>query len=337
MVRTLPAVSALRRTWPEASISWLVEPASRGALDGQPWVDDVIVFPRDRIRGAARRLRLRTLVQELFMFARDLRARDFDLVVDFHSILKSGLLSRLSGAPVRAAYARPYGRELGWLFANRRARLTPAHASRFDRNQAMLRFLGSTEEPAPHPLCVADAARDAMQRALGDRPGPVVLHPGTSDGTPHKRYTVEGYAEVSRTLARESGRPVILSVGTARDDRRFAEAIIEAAGGAAELAPDTPTLSDLAALFACCRVYVGSDTGPLHVASLVGTPVVQIMGPTHPVENMPYPGTPSKRARVPVGCSPCRRGCSAATCMRVIPPAMVIDAAARLLAADSVG
>jgi ADP-heptose:LPS heptosyltransferase len=125
----------------------------------------------------------------------------------------------------------------------------------------------------------------------------------------------------------------LVSVGPARDDRAFAEAVVKAAAGAATLAPPTPTLGDLAALFARSRLYVGSDTGPLHVASLVGTPVVQLLGPTDPVENAPWPGTPSRTVRLPVACSPCRRGCAAAPCMGRLPAAEVVAAARSLLAA----
>ena len=69
----------------------------------------------------------------------------------------------------------------------------------------------------------------------------------------------------------------------------------------------------------------------MHVASLVGTPVVQLLGPTDPVENAPWGETPSRQVRVPIACSPCRRGCAAATCMRSISPDAVLAAARELL------
>jgi ADP-heptose:LPS heptosyltransferase len=111
---------------------------------------------------------------------------------------------------------------------------------------------------------------------------------------------------------------------------------VAAADGAARRAPATASLADLAALFTCARLYVGSDTGPMHIASLVGTPVVQLLGPTHPVENRPWEETPSRTVRVPVACSPCRRGCSAATCMQVIGAELVVAAARELLAGAGV-
>jgi len=332
VVRTLPAVSALRATWPRARIAWLVEPPSAALLEAQPWVDRVLVFPRPALAEALRAGRPARAAALGRRFLRDLRGEAVDLAVDFHSIAKSALLARLSGAPRRVGYAPPFGREGSWLLATDRARLAPRRMSRFERNAALVRFLGAKAPPAPEPLRVRSAVAAEVDAALGPGPAPVVMHPGTSDATPHKRWHVPGYAAVARALAEEPGVPVLVTAGPARDDRAFAEAVVSAAGGSARPAPPTPTLAHLAALFARSRLYVGSDTGPMHVASLVGTPVVQILGPTHPVENRPWEATPSRSVRVPVACSPCRRGCAAATCMRVVPPTLVLRAARELLA-----
>ena len=337
MVRTLPAASALRRAWPGAHLAWLVEAPGASLLRAQPWLDEVLVFPRPELRDALRGLHLARAGRVLRRFLRELRSRRFDLVLDFHSIAKSGLLSRASGARRRVAYARPYGRELAWLFASETARLDPPRASRFERNAALVRFLGLEPRVAERPLAVDAALRAGMAEALGPGPAPVVMHPGTSDRTPHKRWPPEAYAAVARALAQETGAPCLVTCGPARADRDAADAVGAAARGAARLAPPTGSLAELAALFERCRLYVGGDTGPLHVASLVGTPVVQILGPTDPVENAPWPGTPSRSVRVPVACSPCRRGCAAATCMRAVPPGAVVAAARALLASGGSG
>jgi heptosyltransferase-1 len=334
VVRTLPAVSALRAGLPEAQITWLVEPVPSSILAGQPWIDDVLIFPRAELMTHLRHLRLIAFTRCLSRFFRELRSRQFELVVDFHSILKSGLLSRLSGAPRRVAYAHPFGREGSWLFATDLARLClPKPGSklpRFQRNLALVRFLGIETAEDVRPLRLLPAAESAMAQAPLER-GPVAIHPGTSDATPYKRYTIKGYSEVARALYEALQVPVIVTVGPAQDDRAFAEAIVSESQGAAVLAPRTGSLGDLAAVFARCSLYIGSDTGPMHVASLVGTPVLQLLGPTHPIENAPYEGTPSKTLCVPQPCSPCRRGCAEATCMKAIEPDRVIAAALELL------
>jgi ADP-heptose:LPS heptosyltransferase len=337
VVRTLPAASALRAAYPDARITWLVERASASIVEGEPWVDEVLVFPREALRASLVRLRVGEFAAGLRRVVRTLRERRYDLVVDFHSILKSGALAFASGARVRVAYAQPYGRELAWLFATHRARLEPGRISRFERNEALVRFLGANRVGLAQPLTLAPDAVSRMDEALGGGPRPVVIHPGTSPATPHKRYPPAAYAAVARALAKSPGVPSIVTMGPSRDDREAAQAVVAASDGAARPAPPTKDLRDLAALFSISRLYVGGDTGPLHVASLVGTPVVQLIGPTDPVENAPYPGTPSRTVRVQVGCNPCRRGCAAATCMQVIPPDAVAEAARELLARGRTG
>jgi ADP-heptose:LPS heptosyltransferase len=332
VVRTLPAASALRAAYPGSQLAWLVEPASASLLRGQPWLDEVLVFPREELRAALRSARLGAFARAWRRFSAELRRRRFELVVDFHSILKSGVLAAASRAPTRVAYAPPYGREGSWVFATARAALEPPRASRFERNEALVRFLSVKGAVPPRPLAIEPAAAARMERELAGAPPGVVMHPGTSDATPHKRWTADGYGAVARALRDEEGVTTLVSVGPARDDRAFADAVVKAAAGAATLAPPTPSLGDLAALFARSRLYVGSDTGPLHVASLVGTPVVQLLGPTDPVENAPWPATPSRTVRLPVACSPCRRGCAAAPCMARLPAAEVAAAARSLLA-----
>lgn len=332
VVRTLPAASALRAACPQAHLAWLVEPDSAPLLESQPWLDEVIVFPRERLRASLKRLQGIALAQAIRRFVQDLRATRFDLVVDFHAILRSGVLALLSGAPRRATYAAPFAREGAAWFANEFAKLEPARISRFERNEGLIRYLGVSGKPGFEPLQLPVEALERAAKALGAGPAPVAIHPGTSDETSHKRYTCAGYAAVAVALAEREGVASIVTCGPARDDRAFAQAVVAASGGSARLAPETPTLLDLAALLRHCRLYIGGDTGPLHVASLMGTPVLQLMGPTDPVENAPWADTPSRTVRVQIGCNPCRRGCSVAICMRVISPESVLEAARELLA-----
>jgi heptosyltransferase-1 len=331
VVRTLPAVSALRAAYPRAHLAWMVEPGSAGVLEHQGWIDEVLVFPRAGLLESLRRGRWLRAAREATGFVGMVRSRRFDLVLDFHSILKSGILSALSAGGRRIGYAAPYGRELSWAFARERARLHPRRVSRFERNDALVRYLGVTTVPAARPLEPPAAALRRVEAELGTGPAPVAIHPGTSDATPYKRWTPTGYAAVARALRDQCGRSSLVTVGPARHDREFAEAVVKAAAGAAAIAPATPRIGDLMALFSRCSLYVGSDTGPMHVASLVGTPVVQLLGPTDPVENAPWEATPSRTLRVQIGCNPCRRGCAAATCMQVIDPERVVEAARSLL------
>ena len=330
VVRTLPAVASLRAHYPGALITWLVEPAAMGALTGQGVVDDVMVFPRDRLQEHLGTFRPLSLLRDTLRFVRELRGRRFDLVLDFHGIFKSGVLAWLSGAPQRVGYAPPIGREQGWRFSNRRAVLTPGKMSRFARNEGLVGFLGVAPGAVSGPFLRLPSSSATRAAELRDEPM-ALIHPGTSSGTPYKRYTVEGYAEVARALRQRAGLCSWVTHGPAPGELEFAQQVVHASRGAARLAPRTPEFADLMALLAGARVFIGSDSGPLHAASLLETPVVQLLGPTDPVENAPFEGTPSRSLRVPVVCSPCRRGCAAATCMRVIPSERVVVAALELL------
>lgn len=336
VVRTLPAATAVRDHYPTAHLAWLVEPRCASALRDQPWIDEVIELPREVWSDSLRRGRWVGLAVALQRFASGLRARRFDLVVDFHSILKSGVASALSRAPVRAGLAPPLGREGAWWFANRRIAASPAPVSRFARNRALVRGLGIEAPERSDPLRVPQEAVQRMGAALrasglDGEAGFAVLHPGSSPATPHKRWSPDRFGALARTLAARRGIPSAVLWGDGADEQARARAVVEASGGAARPAPPTVAFAELAALLRAARLFVGGDSGPLHAASLVGTPVVQVMGPTHPVENTPWDRTPWRRVRIPVACSPCRRGCAAAHCLSVVPPETVARAALALL------
>src|SRR5262249_26460886 len=161
--------------------------------------------------------------------------------------------------------------EGAWLLANARARLRDRRTSRYARNLALVRFLGVRAAPWSAPLRVDSDARRRMLEALGPGPESVLIHPGSSLATAHKRWSASAYAGVARELA-AAGVPVRVAFGAAEGERAFAESIVAAAGGAASLAPATPELADLTALCERSRLFIGSDSGPLHIPSLAGPP-----------------------------------------------------------------
>ncbi len=336
VVRTLPAASSVRDHYPDARLSWLVEPASAGALRGRSWIDEVLEFPRPTLSGALAEGRLDRAAATVRSLVAELRQRRFDLVIDFHSILKSGVLSWLTGSRRRVALAPPLGREGSWIFAHRRVALGAKPRSRFDRNRRLVRGMGIHTDEREDPLDLdAGAQRDAHAAlagaGLGEDEAWIAMHPGSSRSTPHKRWSAEGYGSLARALRRRRGLSSLVLAGPDPEEAALADAVVAASDGAARRAPTTAGFDGLAALLARASLLVGSDSGPLHVASLVRTPVVQILGPTHPVENRPWAATPFRQVRSGVACSPCRRGCAPAHCLRVLAPDSVREAALDLL------
>ncbi|HTO08168.1 MAG TPA: glycosyltransferase family 9 protein [Myxococcota bacterium] len=322
VVRTRWAFAGVRALYPEARIDWLVEDRAAAGLIALPGLSEQVVVPRRKLRARHPWLAL-TSLREL---ARELRERRYDLSIDFHGVFRSGFLAWAAGIPVRVGYAAPTAKEWSHWFATQRA---PAqrHVSRFERNAALVRFLGGEVPARPNVLALDPALAEKL-----DLPRRFALiHPGTSPKTTYKRWEAERFAAVARGLRARAGIETLVAFGPVAGEREAARAVVAAAEGAAALAPPTESLAELLALLTRARLFIGCDSGPMHLAALAGTPVVAIFGPTDPVENAPSQGVPHRIVRHDVGCNPCREGCPARACMRAVEPEGVLEAALALL------
>ena len=336
VVRTLPAVAALRDHFPDARIDWLVEERTAPILQARGYIDEAVVFPRAELRSQLASGRFVSLARCSARFLRELRARRYEVVFDFHAIARSALLGAASGSRIRLGYARPYGREGSPWLATHPVRLVRERVSRFERNQALVEAVGAVAGSTA-PLEVAPSVRAAVRASLPDARPFVVLHAGSSAAAPHKRWPVARFAELAADLSRAAGPEdlrVLVAAGPQEAEQALAREIVRASVGAADLAPPTAHFEELAALLEAASALVAGDSGPLHVASLVGTPVVQILGPTDPVENEPWSRTPWRRVELPLECRPCRRGCSVPACMRGVS-ALAVAGALRSVLSDS--
>ena len=322
VVRTRFAVAGVRRLYPDARLDWLVEDRCRAGLEAMPGLDRIIEVPRRMLRPGAPRVAGRGL-RELVA---TLRGGNYDLALDFHGVLKSGVLARASSTRVRVGYGAGVAREQSHRFYTHRVPMQRLHVSRFERNAALVRFLGGEVPTEPPPLELPSAALALAARV---ETGRVVLHPGTSARTSYKRWDLDRWSRLARELRCELGEASLVTFGPG--ERPAAERVVAAAGGAAELAPETPSVADLLALLQRARLFVGSDSGPLHLAALAGRPVVALVGPTDPTENAPFPGLPARLVRYDTGCNPCRDGCPARACMAAILPGDVTRAVRELL------
>lgn len=273
-IHTLPVVSALRRQFPDAEIAWVTQPATANLLKDHPAVDRMIVAPRDWFRS------WRGIAQ----LAAQLRGQ-FDVAIDPQGLTKSALLARLSGAPHRIGFARGQARELSPWLSN--IRVVPEQTHVVDRYLELLRPLGIEGPTVEFGLPIDPEAAATVERAVRGFgiSGPfALLNPGA--GWDSKVWPHERYAEMARHLWNARRLPsVVLWAGD--QERTWAESIVATAGGAAYLAPNT-SLRELAAICSRAAVFVGSDTGPLHLAAAVGTPCVGMYGPTRPCDCGPY-------------------------------------------------
>jgi heptosyltransferase-1 len=321
VVHTLPALAALRRHGWEAG--WIVEPPARPLLEESPLLDQVVTAPRARAFSGG----------EALSVLRALRGRGYDVALDFQGLWKSAAWARLCGAARVVGYDRRSRREpsSAVLVGERVAPPTgPRHV--IDKNLALLAPLGIDAvglREFPLPLSAEAVARvDEGTRDLEGRPF-VLLNPG--GGWPSKLWPAERFGALARGLAAR-GLPSLVTWGPG--EKALAEGVVSSSGGAAGVAFPT-TLLDYVELARRARLVIAADTGPLHLACAVGTPVVALFGPTDPARNGPFAPADVVVRREP-SCAPCyRRGCRRHVgIMEEIPVEDVLSAAERRLASS---
>jgi heptosyltransferase-1 len=289
IVHALPAVAALREAFPRARIGWTVEErwaellvapdadsAPRGSAQ-KPLVDVVHRVDTKAWRSA---LLSGKTWKEIANARGELRAGNYELAIDFQGLLKSAVLAYWSGATV-VGFDNPKERPAS-MFYSRRIPVTATHI--VEQNLQLVRAAaGARLKEVRFPLPRDPLAETWCERELGSRSVArfVLISPGAGWGA--KRWPMERYGELARTLALD-GLPAILNVGPGEDS--LARAVEEASQGAAQ--PIRCSVSELVALTRRARLFIGSDSGPMHLAAALGIPVIAFFGPTDPARNGPY-------------------------------------------------
>ena len=274
-ILTMPVAAALRRAYPGSYIAWVVQGAGAQLLVDHPDVDRVIKVPRGWLKSP----------RAIWKIRQQLRGDNFDYVIDPQSLTKSSAAGWLSGAPRRIGFSEPQGRELAPLFANHHVRRTADHV--VDAYLELLKPLGIHKPTASFHVprsAGATAMIDTFLKHIQAGPRFVVINTGA--GWDSKLWPARRYGLLANQLGQHHGIQSIVAWAGDRE-RSWTEEIVEHAGGHALAAPDT-TLPELAALLRRASLFVGSDTGPLHLAAAVGTTCVSMYGPTRPADCGPY-------------------------------------------------
>ncbi|HXG53414.1 MAG TPA: glycosyltransferase family 9 protein [candidate division Zixibacteria bacterium] len=311
VARALPLANTLRRAYPEATLAWSVEPPSAPLVARHPAVDEVIVFDRPRWWRA------------LPAFARRIRNGRFDLVLDLQRHFKSGLVSLLSGAPVRLGFHRLDAKEGNWIFNNH---FIPAFGDGLPKLEHYMKFadyLGLERGPLEWRLEIDAAEAAAVRRLLeGVSARFAVLFAGARWES--KRWFADQIAECARMLQQRYDLDVVLLGG--KDEAAIAaEAVRRHGERIADLVGRT-SLREALGVIARAQVAVGPDTGLAHLAAAVGTPVISLWGATSPLRTGPHGfGHLALQGRAP--CAPCyRRRCPIGRiCMRSIAVEEIAD------------
>jgi len=324
VIHALPAASALRDAFPEARIDWLIEPQWRRLLEGNPDLTEIIVLEKKSAGG-------------LITTIRKLRAARYTCAIDFQGLYKSALPVFASGAPRRIGFPSTYARE-GFASLFYTDRVNPRGAHKVDHNLTLAEAAGAVARPSSprFPLTVRpeDEKQVTQELARHNIADYYVLNPG--GGWRSKCWPPERYGELHHRLAAQHGWRAVISFGPGEE--RLAQELISAAGSRPPIAIPLG-LGPLMALLRRAKFVVSADTGPLHLASALGTPVVGLYGPTDPARNGPYAGPNEIHSiviRNPAKSETTyRRGASYSSPMLSITVDQVADAVARLVSAKS--
>lgn len=333
VIHTLPAAQALRDAYPNAMIGWLIEerwaellcaPGTprRGPRSAQRPLADW-VHPVSLTQWRKSLFTLPTL-QQIAKTWNDVRAARYDVAVDLQGAIRSAVLARWSRARVVYGAAEPRESPAS-LWYTRPVLASGAHV--IEQNVSVAAAVAGRKMSVPPIALPHDpAAEQRMSQGLAQRGirGYAILNPGAGWGA--KRWPAQRYGQVAKALA-AIGLRSILNCGPGEENlAREAEAASE---GAAQSM--TCSITDLIALTRRAQLFIGGDTGPLHMAAALRIPVVAIFGPTDPARNGPY-GTQSVVLRNPASPTTHARRAQPDEGMLEISVDAVIDAARHLLA-----
>jgi len=274
VVHAIPAAAAIKAAHPDARIDWLVDPRYVSLLRMVRGLNDIV--PLDTRRG------LRHVVSTLGA----LRRTRYDAALDLQGLIKSGVLARLAGARLTVGFSPAHLREpIARLCYSRMPDPgTAVHV--IEKNLALLDAIGVAgvhDRRVPFPLDVPATAASAALVAQYGAGRYLVINPGAA--WPNKRWPAERFGAVAAAIQARVGMPSVVLWGP--DEEGVAARVVRASGGAAVVAPPT-SIVDVCAVARSAAAMLSGDTGPLHLAAAVGTPVVALFGPTRAERNGPW-------------------------------------------------
>jgi len=331
VVHALAVLDALRRHFPEAHIGWLVEEAAAGLLYGHPQLDRVIVMPRKSwLRSVRRPAAWAESIRRLATGIRLLRDTRYDVVIDLQAALKSSLPIRLCRADRIIGHDR--ADEHSHLFLTERVVAYDREEHAIRRYLDLAHYLGVPKGPIRCLIPADDAVRRRAAVLLRDtridlaRPF-VAINPVAKWES--KLWLTERFAELADRCIRELEIQIVFT-GSGHDAGVTA-AIASRMRERCSILAGKSGLQELAQIYRLAGALITTDTGPMHIAAAVETPVIALFGPTAPWRTGPF-GSGHHVLRSDASCSPCfKRQCSDAKCMRDITVNNVFDRVAAVL------
>jgi heptosyltransferase-1 len=316
IVHSLPFLNALKESFPSSEIHWIAAKGFEGLLENHPMIKRLWIINKDKWKYLGR---VKETFKEFVNLFRDLKKESYDIVIDLQGLLRSGLLTYFTSAPLRIGFKE--AREGSTFFYTHKVECgKEVHA--VDRYMKIAFFIGCEIKDIkfPMPLIRESERIKKIKEELRDY---AVIVPGARWKT--KRWGLENY---SRLISMLDIKSVI--VGSKSDEEMAKEIELSSRGRPLSLAGKTD-LKELLSIIRGARFMVSNDSGPMHIAAALNIPVVAIFGPTNPVRTGPY-GQKNIVLRSGLPCSPCyKRECKTIECMKVITVESVYNAINNLI------
>jgi len=335
IIHTLPLVHALKRSFPESSIGWVVQKGFAPLLECDPAVDTVFpVFIPSTSDPQAGRFAyfqaLKATMTTLKGLSHRLQGDPYDLILDLHASFRSGLLGRANPGGTRLGFKE--AKEGNTFFQNRLVTVPEDVEHALEKNLVFADYLDCTVSAEDFYLCSGQDDDESVEYLLARKKmsaaqGLIYANPAARWET--KFWSAAHWAELAdRFYALET--PIIFA--GSGEDRGYIASITALMKTPAVVTAGECTLPQTAALLKRCALYIGLDSGPMHMAAMAGVPVVALFGPTHPRRVGPYGVAHAIVRAEELDCLECRkRRCAQLYCMEKISVQMVSEAALALL------
>lgn len=319
VVHSLPFLNAMKRCFPKAEIHWVIAKGLEGLLEGHPMIDKLIIINKDLWKNLTQTGNTLKEIRELIKL---LRHEKYDMVVDLQGLLRSGLITLATHAPLRIGFHE--AREGSRFFYTKKVKVgKDIHA--VDRYMKVAEELGCVvnDRVFPFPLFNSIAHETGKLARLGPY---AVLVPGARWKT--KIWPAESFGKVASML------PLRSVIVGARADRTIADAVVSHSGEKAVSMAGETSLRELIEIMRTAEVVITNDSGPMHIAAALNIPVIALFGPTSPARTGPY-GRGHVVLQSLAGCVPCfKRECRDMQCMKEITPEDVYQKALEILRRD---
>ncbi len=333
VVDVLPALRSLRSNFPESRISWLVEDRASEILSDHPDIDEVIVFPRKKWQREILKpnMVLRT-ISDAMSFYKKLHSEGYDLVLDFQGNIKSGIMDMITGTDNRVGFGKGFCKEFNYLFTRHKAYPQNKREHRIDKNLSLLNEIGFKTRFQNPELPVSRQDQQYISGFIDENNSNsvpiIIINPCSSEYGSYKRWSTVNFAKLADMILEKHKVKVVFIWGPG--ELEIVNDIVTYMEQKALVSCKT-TMKQLIELIRLADLYIGGDTGPLHIASTLCIPSVAIFGPKDPILYGPYHENAAIISKE-LACSPCRnRACSSPECLTTILPEEVFQAVNQLM------